>query len=76
MVQKAQIEAAIKHLIPEAQVQVDDLTGGGDHMQVSVVSSAFKGLSKIKQHQLVYEALKNELESEAIHALAINTATN
>ena len=50
-------------------------TGGGDHLQVTVVSSAFAGLSRIRQHQMVYGALQQELASEAIHALALNTST-
>jgi len=54
---------------------VEDLTGGGDHLQVTVVSSAFAGLSRVKQHQLVYGALRSELASEAIHALALQTST-
>ena len=74
MVQPAAVEAAIQRTIPDAQVQVEDLTGGGDHLQVSVISAAFEGLSRIKQHQLVYAALQQELASEAIHALALNTA--
>ena len=74
MVQPAAVEAAIQRSMPDAQVQVEDLTGGGDHLQVSVISSAFEGLSRIKQHQLVYAALQQELASEAIHALALNTA--
>ena len=56
-------------------VEVIDLTGGGDHLQVTVVSSAFAGLSRVKQHQLVYGALRSELASEAIHALALQTST-
>ena len=73
MVQPAADEAAIQRPIPDATVTVEDLTGGGDHLQVSVVSAAFVGLSRIKQHQLVYGALQSELASEAIHALALNT---
>ena len=73
MVQPAAVEAAIQRAIPDASVTVEDLTGGGDHLQVSVVSTAFVGLSRIKQHQLVYGALQTELASEAIHALALNT---
>jgi stress-induced morphogen len=53
---------------------VEDLTGGGDHLQVKVVSGAFAGLPRVKQHQLVYGALRGELASEAIHALAVQTA--
>ena len=74
MVQPAAVEAAIQRAIPDASVTVEDLTGGGDHLQVSVISAAFDGLSRIRQHQLVYGALQQELASEAIHALALNTS--
>ena len=73
MVQPDAVEAAIQRAIPDAKVTVEDLTGG-DHLQVSVVSEAFAGLSRIRQHQLVYGALQQELASEAIHALALSTA--
>ena len=75
MVQPDAVAAAIRQALPDATVDVEDLTGGGDHLQVSVVSSGFNGLSKIKQHQLVYRALKDQLASEAIHALALNTSS-
>jgi stress-induced morphogen len=75
MVQPEQVKAAIRSSLPDAQVEVDDLTGGGDHLQVRVTSAAFSGLSRIRQHQLVYGALRQELASEAIHALALQTAT-
>ena len=75
MVQPDAVAAAIRQALPDASVDVEDLTGGGDHLQVTVVSSGFNGLSKIKQHQLVYRALKDQLASEAIHALALNTST-
>jgi stress-induced morphogen len=74
MVQLDQIKAAISGAIPDAAVEIEDLTGGGDHLQVNVVSAAFNGLSRIQQHQLVYGALKQELASEAIHALALQTS--
>ncbi len=74
MVQSNQVVASIKEVIPDAKVTVEDLSGGGDHLQVNVVSSSFVGLSRIKQHQLVYKALQKELASEAIHALALNTS--
>jgi len=67
--------AAIRRALPDAQVSVEDLTGGGDHLQVTVVSAKFEGLTRIKQHQLVYGALREDLASEAIHALALNTST-
>ena len=75
MVQPAAVEAAIQRAIPDASVTVEDLTGGGDHLQVSVISAAFDGLSRIRQHQMVYGALQQELASEEIHALALNTST-
>ena len=72
MVQPQAVETAIQRTIPDAQVTGEDLTGGGDHLQGSVVSTAFEGLSRIRQHQLVYGALQQELASEAIHALALS----
>jgi stress-induced morphogen len=75
MVQPDQVKAAIHRAMPDAAVEVEDLTGGGDHLQVKVVSSTFAGLTRIKQHQLVYGALRQELASEAIHALALQTST-
>ena len=75
MVQPDQVKAAIHRALPDASVEVEDLTGGGDHLQVKVVSDAFSGLNRIKQHQLVYGALRQELASEAIHALALQTST-
>jgi len=75
MVQPEQVREAICRALPDAVVEVEDLTGGGDHLQVRVVSSAFDGLGRVKQHQLVYGALRSELASEAIHALAVQTST-
>ena len=74
MVQSEQVKHAIQRALPGALVDVEDLTGGGDHLQVKVVSDAFAGLSRIRQHQLVYGALRQELASEAIHALALQTS--
>ncbi|MEY4745781.1 MAG: hypothetical protein RLZZ442_373 [Cyanobacteriota bacterium] len=75
MVHPDQVKAAITLAMPDAQVEVEDLTGGGDHLQVTVISTAFDGLNKVRQHQLVYGALRQELASEAIHALALQTST-
>jgi len=75
MVHPDQVRAAITQALPDARVEVEDLTGGGDHLQVTVVSTAFDGLSRVKQHQLVYGALRSELASEAIHALTLQTST-
>jgi stress-induced morphogen len=74
MVQTDQVKDAIQRALPDASVEVEDLTGGGDHLQVKVVSGAFAGLTRVRQHQLVYGALRGELASEAIHALAVQTS--
>lgn len=74
MLHPDQVKSAICRVLPDAAVEVEDLTGGGDHFQVSVVSSAFEGLNRIRQHQLVFGALRSELASEAIHALALKTS--
>ena len=75
MVTTQQVETMIKAQIPDAQVQVQDLTGGGDHYQVTVVSSQFANKGLVQQHQLVYGALQQAMSTEAIHALAIKTYT-
>jgi acid stress-induced BolA-like protein IbaG/YrbA len=74
MVSLQQVEALIKAKLPDAEVSVQDL-GGGDHLQATVVSSAFEGMSRVQQHQLVYSAVQTEMASEAIHALALKTYT-
>ena len=74
MITKSKVMSLITNKLPDSQVIVENLKGN-DHLQVTVVSSRFNGLSLVKQHQLVYSALKEELASEAIHALAIKTET-
>jgi acid stress-induced BolA-like protein IbaG/YrbA len=69
------VEAMIMAELPDAQIQVQDLTGGGDHYQVTVVSSQFAGKGLVQQHQLVYAALQQAMSTEAIHALALKTYT-
>jgi len=74
MVTKLEVVNLITKKIPNSKVIVESLNGN-DHLQVTVISDQFDGLSLIKQHQLVYSALKSELASEAIHALALKTQT-
>ena len=69
----AEIEAFIKEAMPDAQVRITDLAGDGNHYAARVVSAAFKGLSRVKQHQLVYAALKGRMGG-VLHALALETA--
>lgn len=75
MVSLKQVEAMVQAKLPDAQVIVKDLTGGGDHLEAIVVSSKFEGKTRVKQHQLVYSALQEAMASEAIHALALKTYT-
>ena len=70
-----QVESMIKAQLPDAQVKVQDLTGGGDHLEAIVISSEFEGKTRVKQHQMVYSALQEAMASEAIHALALKTYT-
>ena len=74
MTTKNEVIYLIKQKISNSEVLVENLKGD-DHLQVTVISSEFIGLSLVKQHQLVYSALKKELASEAIHALALKTET-
>lgn len=67
---KTRIEAAL----PDTQVEVEDLTGGGDHFRAVVVSPAFAGLSRIAQHRLVYDIFGAEIGGP-IHALSLQTRT-
>lgn len=69
----AEIEALIKASLPDAQVTVEDLRGDGDHYAAAVVSAAFKGKSRVQQHQMVYAALQGRMGG-ALHALALQTS--
>jgi len=68
-----EIETMIRAAFPDATIEVTDLAGDGDHYAATVVASAFRGLSKVKQHQLVYAALKGKMGGD-LHALALTTA--
>jgi len=68
----ADITAMIKEALPDAVVTIDDLAGDGEHYAATVVSSAFKGKSRVQQHQMVYAALRGKMGGE-LHALALQT---
>ncbi len=72
--QAQEIEAFIKAAIPDAQVSIRDLAGDGDHYAAHVVSEAFRGMPRVKQHQLVYASLQGRMGG-VLHALALTTAT-
>lgn len=67
------LEADLRAAFPDAVIEIQDLAGDGDHYKAKIVSSAFEGLSRVRQHQLVYAALKGKMGG-ALHALALETA--
>ena len=67
------IEALIVAALPDARVEIRDLAGDGDHYAAKVVSTAFAGMSRVRQHQLVYKALGGRMGGE-LHALQLETA--
>ena len=68
-----ELERSLREAFPDAEVTVTDLAGDGDHYRARVVSPAFRGVSRVKQHQMVYAALKGRVGGE-LHALAVETA--
>ena len=66
------IERLIRDAIPDAEVTIRDLAGDGDHYAARVVSPAFAGMPRVKQHQLVYRALGGRMGGE-LHALQLET---
>jgi stress-induced morphogen len=69
----AALEADLKAAFPDAEIEIQDLAGDGDHYRARIVSPAFSGLSRVRQHQLVYAALKGKMGG-TLHALALETA--
>jgi stress-induced morphogen len=67
-----EIERLIKEAFPDAIVKIDDLRGDGDHYAARVISKAFVGVPRVRQHQMVYSALKGRMGGE-LHALALQT---
>ncbi|MGF1541502.1 MAG: BolA family protein [Pleurocapsa sp.] len=72
MISPQQVENAIASKLPNSQVKV---VGDGQHFEAIVVSPSFEGQTKVKQHQMVYAAIQEELASEVIHALSLKTYT-
>jgi stress-induced morphogen len=68
------LEAELRESFPDATIEIDDLAGDGDHYRARIISTAFKGLPRVRQHQLVYAALKGKMGGE-LHALALETSS-
>ena len=67
-----EIETLIRQSIPDAQVEITDLAGDGDHYAARVVSETFRGIPRIRQHQAVYAALGGRMGG-VLHALQLTT---
>lgn len=68
-----EIERLIKVALPDAVIEIKDLAGDGDHYAATVTSAAFRGKSRVQQHQMVYAALQGNMGG-VLHALALTTA--
>ncbi len=71
--ESSEIERLIKAAFPDARVEIQDLAGDGDHYAATVVAEAFRGKSRVQQHQMVYGALKGQMGG-VLHALALTTS--
>ncbi len=67
-----QLKERIEVAIPDARVEVTDLTGGGDHFRATVVAPEFASMSRLQQHRRVYAVFGAEIGG-AIHALSLET---
>tara|TARA_B100000886_G_scaffold323811_1_gene267923 strand:- start:253 stop:483 length:231 start_codon:yes stop_codon:yes gene_type:complete len=70
-----EVKDLIKKKIPDAKIEIEDLRGDNNHYHAKITSSAFKGLSKINQHKLVYNALGAHMGT-TLHALMLTTSDN
>ncbi|NJK29405.1 MAG: BolA/IbaG family iron-sulfur metabolism protein [Acaryochloridaceae cyanobacterium CSU_3_4] len=75
MINPDDLTTMIQSGLPGAEVFVQDLTGGGDHYQATVISGEFAGKSLVQQHQLVYRSVNQVMANEQLHALALKTYT-
>lgn len=75
MINPDDLTAMIQAGLPGAEVFVQDLTGGGDHYQATIISAEFAGKTLVQQHQLVYRSVNQVMASEQLHALALKTFT-
>lgn len=66
------VKSIIKTGLPDAHVEVLDMTGTADHLDIVIVSDAFKGKMLIQQHQMVMDLLKESLKAD-IHAVQLKT---
>jgi stress-induced morphogen len=70
----AEIEQMIRQALPDARIELQDTAGDSDHYSAIVVSEAFRGKSRVQQHQMVYAALQGKMGGQ-LHAMALQTYT-
>ena len=68
-----EISRLIAESLPGAEVHIEDLAGDGDHYRATIIAEAFRGKSRVQQHQMVYKALGGRMGNE-LHALALTTS--
>ena len=68
----SEIETYIKAAFPDADIEIKDLAGDDNHFAATVASAAFKGKTRVAQHQMVYAALKGNMGG-VLHALQLTT---
>lgn len=68
-----ELESRLRAAFPDADITIDDLAGDGDHYRARIVSPAFQGMTRVRQHQMVYQALGGRVGGE-LHALALETS--
>ena len=68
-----EIQRLIIAKFPDAKIELKDLAGDDDHWAAHVISAAFKGKSRVLQHQMVYDALGGRMGG-VLHALQLTTA--
>jgi stress-induced morphogen len=73
MITPEEIKQTLAEALPGSTIETQDLTGGGDHWQVIIVSPEFEGKGLLEQHRMVNEALKGAMDDQRIHALALKT---
>jgi stress-induced morphogen len=66
------LSSLLKEAFHDAEINIQDLAGDGDHYSVVVKSAQFKDKTRVQQHKMVYDALKGAMAAE-LHALAIKT---
>jgi stress-induced morphogen len=71
-IKQEEIEQLLKEGFPDAEIQIQDLAGDDNHFSAKIISSAFKGKSRVQQHQMVYSSLKGKMGTD-LHALALTT---